>query len=44
MGSIEESLNEKRKQIAEALRAGKAVEIYIAKDGLRVYEVKKKTI
>lgn len=44
MEDIEKLVAEKITQITDSLKNGKSVEIHLSKDGIRVYEVKKKTL
>jgi len=44
MENIEKMIDEKKKQMAESLKKGNSVEIHAAKDGIKVYEVRKKKI
>ena len=44
MCNVETSLEEKKKQIIEALMNGKSGESQSSREGIKVYEVRKKTI
>nr|DAK79419.1 MAG TPA: hypothetical protein [Caudoviricetes sp.]DAV78828.1 MAG TPA: hypothetical protein [Caudoviricetes sp.] len=44
MENIEKMIDEKKKQMAESLKKGNSVEIHASKDGIKVYEVRKKKI
>ena len=44
MENIEKMNDEKKKQMAESLKKGNSVEIHASKDGIKVYEVRKKKI
>lgn len=44
MENIEKMIDEKKKQMVESLKKGNSVEIHASKDGIKVYEVKKKKI
>lgn len=44
MENIEKMIDEKKKQMVESLKKGNSVEIHTSKDGIKVYEVRKKKI
>lgn len=44
MENIEKMIDEKKKQMVESLKKGNSVEIHVSKDGIKVYEVRKKKI
>ena len=49
INNIEQNIDEKQsesagKAISDALKRGNSIEIHPAKDGVRIYEVKKKVI
>ena len=44
MENIEKMIDEKKKQMVESLKKGNSVEIHASKDGINVYEVRKKKI
>nr|DAG83094.1 MAG TPA: DNA-binding protein [Caudoviricetes sp.] len=44
MENIEKMIDEKKKQIAESLKKGNSVELHASRDGIKIYEVRKKKI
>ena len=44
MENIEKMIDEKKKQMAESLKQGNSLEIHASKDGIKVYEERKKKV
>lgn len=44
MDKIQALIAEKTEQIAKAIKSGTSVEIHASKDGIKVYEIRKKVL